>query len=184
MPHGQAFPAKLEAALAKRGQQVTLVEAGVSGDTSAGGRARLTWTLSGVPNGTVDAVIVELGANDGLRGLPPDQMRANLAAILDEFKRRKIPVLLAGMLAPPNLGESYGREFNAVFADLAKSYDVVYYPFFLDGVASQSELNQADGMHPNAAGVDIIVGRILPSVEQLLKRANALKRATVSSPAP
>ncbi len=183
LAHDQAFPVRLEAGLARRGHKVTLIEAGVSGDTSAGGRARLAWTLSGAPERTVDAAIVELGANDGLRGLPPDQMRANLAAILDEFKRRKIPVLLAGMLAPPNLGESYGQEFNAVFASLAKSYDVVYYPFFLDGVALQPELSQANGMHPNAAGVDIIVGRILPSVEQLLKRAAALNSATASSPA-
>jgi acyl-CoA thioesterase-1 len=111
-------------------------------------------------------------------------MRANLAAILDEFKRRKIPVLLAGMLAPPNLGESYGREYGAAFSSLAQSYDVVYYPFFLDGVALQPEFSQADGMHPNAAGVDIIVDRILPSVEQLLKRAAASKQATATSPAP
>jgi acyl-CoA thioesterase-1 len=184
LPHEQAFPARLEAALAQRGHTVTLVEAGVSGDTSAGGRARLAWTLSGAPNGTVDAAIVELGANDGLRGLSPDRMRANLAAILDEFKRRHIPVLLAGMLAPPNLGDAYGREFNAVFANLAETYDVVFYPFFLDGVALQPELSQADGLHPNAAGVDIIVGRILPSVEQLLKRAAAPQRATATSPAP
>lgn len=183
LPHEQAFPARLQAALARRGHKVNVVDAGVSGDTSAGGHARLAWTLSGAPNGTVDAAIVELGANDGLRGLSPDQMRANLAAILDEFKRRRIPVLLAGMLAPANLGEAYGREFDAVFASLAESYDVVYYPFFLDGVALQPELSQADGIHPNAAGVDIIVDRILPSVEQLLKRAAAVKRATASPPA-
>ena len=183
LPHEQAFPARLGASLAQRGHDVNLIEAGVSGDTSAGGRARLAWTLSGAPNGSVDAAIIELGANDGLRGLPPDRMRANFAAILDEFKRRRIPVLLAGMRAPLNLGETYGREFDAVFANLVKSYDVVYYPFFLDGVVLQPALNQADGIHPNAAGVDILVDHILPSVENLLKRADALHHATALSPA-
>jgi acyl-CoA thioesterase I len=182
LPHEQGFPARLSAALDKRGQKVVLVEAGVSGDTSAGGRARLSWALGGAPNGSVDAAIVELGANDGLRGLPPDQMRANLAAILDELKARGIPVLLAGMYAPPNLGDRYGREYKAAFDGLARSYDVVYYPFFLDGVALEPDLNQADGLHPNAAGVDVIVKRILPSVETLLKRAAARAPSTAASP--
>lgn len=183
LPHEQAFPARLQAALEKAGHKVSLVEAGVSGDTSAGGRARLAWTLGGAPGGKVDAAILELGANDGLRGLPPDQMRANLAAILDAFKRRGIPVLLAGMHAPANLGEAYDREYDAVFAGLAKSYDIVYYPFFLDGVAMNPSLNQADGLHPNADGVDIIVARILPYVEQLLKRVS-VHDATAPSPSP
>jgi acyl-CoA thioesterase-1 len=172
LPHEQAFSTRLQAALEKAGHKVTLVEAGVSGDTSAGGRARLAWAIGGAPGGKVDAAILELGANDALRGLPPDQMKVNLAAMLDEFKRRGIPVLLAGMHAPPNLGEAYTREYDAVFASLSKSYDVVYYPFFLDGVAMKPELNQADGIHPNPTGVDIIVTGMLPSVEQLLKRAS------------
>jgi acyl-CoA thioesterase-1 len=173
LPHEQAFPVRLQAALEKAGHKVTLVEAGVSGDTSAGGRARLGWAIGGAPGGKVDAAILELGANDALRGLPPDQMKTNLSAMLDELKRRGIPVLLAGMHAPANLGEAYGREYDAVFTSLSKSYDVVYYPFFLDGVAMNPELNQADGIHPNPAGVDIVVARILPSVEQLLKRVPA-----------
>jgi acyl-CoA thioesterase I len=173
LPHEQGFAPRLQAALEKSGQKVTLVEAGVSGDTSAGGRARLAWALGGAPGGKVDAAILELGANDALRGLSPGQMKTNLAAMLDEFKRRGIPVLLAGMHAPPNLGETYGREYDAVFDGLSKSYDVVYYPFFLDGVAMKPELNQADGIHPNPTGVDIIVSRILPSVQQLLKRVAA-----------
>jgi acyl-CoA thioesterase-1 len=181
LPHEAGFAARLSAALERSGKKVVLVEAGVSGDTSAGGRARLTWALGGAPNGGVDAAIVELGANDGLRGLPPSQMRANLAAILDELKRRHIPTMLAGMRAPPNLGEPYAREYDAVFSELARTYDVVYYPFFLDGVALRPELNQADGMHPNAAGVDIIVARILPSVDELLKRV-AHAPAAASSP--
>ena len=182
LPREQGFPARMQAALAQRGQPIVAVEAGVSGDTSAGGRARLAWTLAGVPD--VEGAIVELGANDGLRGLSPDQLRDNLAAILDEFKRRGIPVLLAGMHAPPNLGEAYGKEFDAVFASLAKTYDVVYYPFFLDGVALQPALNQADGLHPNAEGVDIIVARILPSVENLLKRMAARHSGTAAVPVP
>jgi acyl-CoA thioesterase-1 len=181
LPHEQGFPARLSAALDQRGEKVVLVEASVSGDTTAGGRARLAWALGGAPNGGVDAAIVELGANDGLRGLPPSQIRANLTAILDELKTRHIPVLLAGMRAPPNLGDDYGREYNAVFADLARSYEDVYYPFFLDGVVLRPELNQADGLHPNAAGVDIVVARIRPSVEELLKRA-VRTPSTASSP--
>jgi acyl-CoA thioesterase-1 len=181
LPHEQGFAARLSEALSRKGQNVVLVDAGVSGDTTAGGRARLAWAIGSAPNGKVDAAIVELGANDGLRGLSPRQMRTNLAAILDELKRRNVPALLAGMRAMPNLGESYGREYEAVFAELARTYDVVYYPFFLDGVALRPELNQADGIHPNAAGVDVIVARILPSVEELLKRA-ASAPSTASSP--
>jgi acyl-CoA thioesterase-1 len=150
---------------------VSLIEASVSGDTSAAARARLDWTLNGPEK--PDAAIVELGGNDALRGVPPEQMRVNLTAILDAFKQRNIPVLLAGMHAPRNLGDSYDREFDAVFADLAKQYDVVFYPFFLDGVVLDPALNQPDGMHPNTEGVDIIVKRILPSVDALLKRASA-----------
>ena len=171
LPREQGFPARLSAALAAAGRPVSLIEASVSGDTSAAARARLDWTLNGPEQ--PDAAIVELGANDALRGMPPEQMRVNLAAILDAFKARGIPVLLAGMHAPRNLGEAYIREYDAAFADLAKSYDVVFYPFFLDGVVLDPSLNQADGIHPNAQGVDIIVKRIMPSVEALLKRASA-----------
>lgn len=181
LPHQDGFAARLSEALERRGKSVALVEAGVSGDTTAGGRARLSWVLNGAPDGGVNAAIVELGANDALRGLSPRQMRANLSAILDELRRREIPTLLAGMHAPPNLGETYSQEYDAVFADLARKYDVVYYPFFLDGVALRPELNQADGIHPNAAGVRVIVDRILPSVEDLLSRA-ARSPSTASSP--
>jgi acyl-CoA thioesterase-1 len=182
LPREQGFAARLSDALKRDGKDVVLVEAGVSGDTTAGGRARLAWAIGGAPNGSVDAAFVELGANDALRGLPPSDVRANLAAILDELKRRRIPTLLAGMRPPPNLGEAYGREYDAVFADLARTYDVVYYPFFLDGVALRPDLNQADGIHPNAAGVDVIVTRILPSIEKLLARVRI--PSTASSPAP
>jgi acyl-CoA thioesterase-1 len=183
LPREQGFAARLSDTLKRNGKDVVLVEAGVSGDTTAGGRARLAWAIGGGPNGGVDAALVELGANDALRGLPPSEMRTNLTAILDELKRRHVPTLLAGMRPPPNLGEAYGREYDAVFADLARTYDVVYYPFFLDGVALRPDLNQADGLHPNAAGVDVIVARILPSVEKLLARA-AQAPSTASSPVP
>jgi acyl-CoA thioesterase I len=161
-----AFPARLEQALRARGQAVAILNAGVSGDTSAGGRARLDWALSDRP----DAVIVELGANDGLRGIDPEDTYRNLSAILDRLHRAHLPVLLAGMLAPPNLGPSYGEQFQRVFTRLSAEHDVVFYPFFLDGVAATPDLTQADGMHPNAKGVDVIVGRILPAVERLIAR--------------
>lgn len=160
-----AFPARLETALKRDGLDVRVVNAGVSGDTTAGGRARLAWTLA---SGPVDAVILELGANDGLRGLDPAASRANLAAILADLKARGVPVLLAGMLAPPNLGPEYGAEFNAIYPSLAAEYGAVLYPFFLDGVAADPALNQADGIHPTAAGVDVIVGRLLPVVKKLI----------------
>lgn len=164
---GQGFVPRLEAALRARGHEVQVVDAGVSGDTSAGGLARLDWALADRP----DAVLLELGGNDGLRGLPPARMRANLAAILDRLAARGIPVLLAGMLAPPNHGAEYGREFAAVFESLARERpDVVFYPFFLDGVAAEAALNQPDGIHPNARGVEEVVRRILPAVETLLER--------------
>jgi acyl-CoA thioesterase-1 len=177
LPREQAFPARLTAAMAAAGHPVSLIEASVSGDTSAAARARLDWTLNG--SDKPDAAIVELGGNDALRGVAPEQMRTNLTAILDAFKKRGIPVLLAGMHAPLNMGDAYGREFDAVFADLAKKYNVVFYPFFLDGVALDPALNQGDGIHPNAEGVDIIVKRIMPSIDALLKRAvaNGARRA-------
>ncbi len=161
-----AFPAKLEAALKARGRAVEVVNAGVSGDTAQGGLARLDWS---VPEG-VDAVIVELGANDALRGIDPAETEKSLDAILARLGARKIPVLLAGMLAPPNLGADFGERFNAIYPRLAQKHAVVFYRFFLDGVAADPALNLGDGMHPNPAGVDAIVARILPSVEILIGR--------------
>jgi acyl-CoA thioesterase I len=167
LPAGEGFVAQLQAALRSQGRRVVVQDAGVSGDTSAGGLARLDWALAEAPA----AAIVELGGNDGLRGLPPAATRANLAAILDQLTGKGVPVLLAGMLAPPNLGAAYGEEFAAVFRDLAEGRPgVVFYPFFLDGVAGDPALNQPDGIHPNAAGVRVIVGRLLPAVEALLDK--------------
>lgn len=165
----QAFPVQLQAALAAKGFRVTVVNGGVSGDTTAGGRARLAWSLTPRP----DAILIELGGNDGLRAIDPAQTRANLDAILAAIKSRRIPVLLAGMYAPPNLGARYGTQFNAIFPALARKYGVSLYPFFLDGVAADKSLNQPDGIHPNAQGVAVIVRRILPSVEKLLKQVAA-----------
>ena len=161
-----AFPVVLEAALKKAGYNVTFINAGVSGDTTAGGRARLAWALADKPA----VVILELGANDGLRGLEPSETRANLDAILSELGKRDISVLLTGMLAPPNLGREYGVEFNSLFSALARKHNAVFYRFFLDGVAGEPLLNQQDGIHPNRAGVDEIVKRILPKVMATLKR--------------
>ena len=170
LPPGQGFVPRLEAALRQRGQDVRVLDAGVSGDTTAGGLARLDWALAERP----DAAIVELGGNDGLRGLPPRDSRANLSAILDKLAARKVPALMAGMAPPPNLGTEYGREFLATFADLARERpEVVFYPFFLEGVAADPALNQPDGIHPNARGVEEVVRRILPAVETLLARVTA-----------
>ena len=164
-----AFPAKLAAALKAKGAAVKITNAGVSGDTASGGLGRLDWS---VPDGT-DAVIVELGANDALRGLDPVLTKAALDTILNKLTARHIPVLLAGMQAPPNMGADYARTFDAIYPALASTYPVVFYPFFLDGVAADPKLNQSDGLHPNVAGVDAIVVRILPAVEELIKRARA-----------
>jgi acyl-CoA thioesterase-1 len=160
-------PARIQALLRERGRNVRLIDAGVSGDTTAGGRARIQWALADRPN----AAIVALGGNDGLRGLPPAQMRANLAAILDVLAQRSIPTLLAGMLAPPNLGAEYGRDFANVFTSLARERpQVVFYPFLLDGVAGDPRLNQPDRVHPTAQGADLIARRMLPFIETLLDR--------------
>lgn len=166
LPRKQAFPAKLEAALRDKGHAVEVVNAGVSGDTTAAGLARMAWA---VPDGT-NAVILELGANDALRGLPPKATRANLDKILTSFDQRGIPVLLAGMRAPRNWGDGYSAEFDAIFPELAKKYDALLYPFFLDGVALDAGLNLDDGLHPNTRGVDKVVAGILPSVEDLILR--------------
>jgi len=167
LPHTDGFEAQLEAALKARGHTVRIVDGAVSGDTSAGGRARLDWVLAG----GADAAIVELGANDGLRGLDPKEMQANLAAILDALAAKHIPVLLTGMYAPPNLGPDYQKAFRAVFDQLGRRPGVIYDPFFLQGVAEDPALNQPDGLHPNPAGVRKIVARILPDVEKLLAEA-------------
>ncbi|MEX0758248.1 MAG: arylesterase [Tistlia sp.] len=169
LPAGETFPDQLEAALRDEGHGVEVINAGSSGDTSAAGRARLVWNLSEEP----DAVILLLGANDGLRGLEPAETRRNLEAMLATLAAEEIPVLLAGMLAPPNLGAEYGTEFKAVYRELAEAHDVVFYPFFLEGVAAEPALNQDDGMHPNAAGVATIVDSILPKVHELLERVRA-----------
>jgi len=159
-----AFPARLKESLKIKGIEVDVINAGVSGDTSSGGRDRLDWSI---PEGT-DAVILELGANDALRGTDPKVTRAALTDILARLKARKVAVLLCGMLAPPNYGSDYSARFNAIYPDLAKSFGVPLYPFFLEGVAADARLNQADGLHPTAEGVDMIVKNILPTVEAFL----------------
>jgi acyl-CoA thioesterase I len=159
-----AFPAKLQKALKDKGVNIDVTNAGVSGDTSSGGRDRLDWS---VPAGT-DGVIVELGANDALRGTDPAVTRAALSDIVSRLKARGISVLLCGMLAPPNYGSDFAARFNSIYPDLATSFGVPLYPFFLDGVAADAKLNQADGIHPTPAGVDIIVTRIMPMVEAFL----------------
>jgi acyl-CoA thioesterase-1 len=170
LPRGQALPVRLEAALRAKGHQVRIIDAGVSGDTTAGGRARLDWALADRPQ----AVIVALGGNDGLRGIEPRATAANLAAILDALAARGLPAMLAGMLAPPNLGADYGRDFATTFSRLAEARpEVVYYPFLLDGVAGDPALNQPDRIHPNEAGVAELVRRMLPAVESLLARIPA-----------
>jgi acyl-CoA thioesterase-1 len=156
-----AFPARLQNALKNNGIAVDMINAGVSGDTSSSGRDRLDWS---VPEGT-QAVIVELGANDALRGVDPAVTRGALSDILTRLKARKIAVLLCGMVAPPNYGSDYAARFNAIYPDLAKAFGVPLYPFFLDGVAADARLNQADGLHPTAGGVDVIVKNILPTVQ-------------------
>ena len=164
----EAFPAQLERRLRAAGKEITVINAGVSGDTSAGGLARVDWTLGDNPN----FVLIELGANDGLRGIEPDDMEANLAAIIERLQAQSVSVMLAGMLAPPNLGRDYADAFNAVYPRLAARYDVAFYPFFLDGVAADPSLNQDDGIHPTADGVAAIVERILPHVESWLGDAS------------
>ncbi len=163
------FQARLAEALRAHGHDVVMVDGAVSGDTTAGGRARLDWVLAD----GADAAIVELGGNDGLRGLDPSATEANLAAILDGLAAKRIPVLLSGMLAPPNLGPEYGRDFRAVFDRLGARAGVIYDPFFLAGVARDPALNQPDGIHPNPEGVRRIVARLLPLVERLLAEVRA-----------
>ena len=164
LSQAEGFEAQLAAALRADGRDVRIIDGAVSGDTSAGGLARLDWVLGG----GADAAIVELGANDGLRGVDPADTEANLTAILDELAARHIPVLLSGMYAMPNLGPDYAAAFRAVFDRLGARPGVLYDPFFLQDVATVPALNQADGMHPNAEGVKRVVARLLPLVEKLL----------------
>jgi acyl-CoA thioesterase-1 len=169
LPDKDGFVPRLQAALTAKGIAAVVTNAGVSGDTSSDGLARLDWS---VPQGTA-AVIVELGANDMLRGIKPQLTRNALDNILRRLSSRHIAVLLCGMRAAPNLGVDYGKAFETIYPDLAAKYGVLFYPFFLDGVAGNLKLTQPDGMHPNPAGVDIIVERILPKVRELVTRARA-----------
>ena len=167
------FVPRLRAALTAKGVVADIADAGVSGDTASDGLERLDWS---VPQGT-DAVIVELGANDMLRGIDPQVTRNALGAILARLAQRHIAVMFCGMKAAPNLGAQYGRAFDGIYRELAAKYGALLYPFFLDGVAADAALTQPDGLHPNAAGVGVIVGRILPKVEELVERVRAQKQS-------
>ena len=169
LPEGEPFPAQLEAALKDQGYAVEVINAGSSGDTSKSGRSRLSWVLQD----RVDAAIVVLGANDALRGIDPAVTRKNLDGVLETLDEKGVATLLAGMKAPRNMGREYVEEFDGLFLDLAEQHGVVYYPFFLKGVAQQPDLNQSDGIHPNARGVAVIVDNILPKVEQLIERVRS-----------
>ena len=173
LPPGTEFTVQLQAALKGAGIDAIVENAGVSGDTSAGGLSRLDWSLADHP----DAAILELGSNDMLRGLPPAETEKNLRAILDRLKAAHIPVLLTGMKAQRNLGADYVAGFDPIYPRLAKQYGVLFYPFILDGVAMNPKLNQADGMHPNPAGVKVIVARILPIVRRLVAETQQPKTA-------
>jgi acyl-CoA thioesterase-1 len=164
LPPGTEIPAVLQAELKKKGIDATVINAGVSGDTSAGGLSRLDWSLADHPN----AAMIELGSNDALRGIEPASTERNLSAIIGQLTARHIPVLLLGMQAPKNYGPEYEAKFNAIYSKLARQYNVLLYPFVLDGVALNPKLNQKDGIHPNPAGVKIIVGKILPDVLKLV----------------
>lgn len=178
LPRAEGFQARLTAALRDRGIAVRIIDGAVSGDTSAGGRARLDWVLAE----GADAAILELGANDGLRGLDPSQMEANLAAILDRLAAKQIPVLFSGMFAPPNLGPDYQAAYRGAFDRLGRRPELIYDPFFLDGVAGVPALNQDDGLHPNPAGVRHIVSRLLPLVERLVAKAEGPAQGPAQGP--
>lgn len=169
LPQDQAFPAQLEAALKARGTEAKVIDAGVSGDTAAAALTRLDWALPA----DADAVIIELGGNDALQGIPPEGTKAALEKIIERVQARGLPILLAGMEAPPNMGKNYADQVRAIYADLASRYDVIFYPFFLEGVALNDGLMQADGMHPNAKGVAAIVENIMPKVDELLAEVRA-----------
>ena len=172
LPAADAFPAQLEKALQNKGLIVAINNAGVSGDTASGGLDRLDWSVPADTQG----VILELGANDALRGLDPEVTRGALENILKRLKARGIAVLLCGMVAPPNYGAEYATQFNTIFPDLARTYDVPLYPFFLEGVAADTKFNQADGMHPTAAGIAVIVKNIMPTVESFVREISAQKK--------
>ena len=169
LPQPDSFPSQLQAALRAKGYDVEIGNAGVSGDTTSDGLARLAWS---VPEGT-GGVLLELGGNDALRGISPAQTRANLARMIEQLQARKIQVLLVGMLAPPNMGEDYARRFNSIFPEMAKKYDLVFYPFFLDGVATHADLQLPDGIHPNGKGAAVMAKRFLPYAERLIDRIRA-----------
>jgi acyl-CoA thioesterase-1 len=171
LPPGTEFTTQLQAALKTQGIDADIVNAGVSGDTSSGGLSRLDWSLADHP----DATILELGSNDMLRGVPPAVTEKNLRAILTTLQKDHIPVLFTGMHAQRNLGADYVKEFDSIYPRLAKDYPVIFYPFILDGVALNPKLNQADGLHPNPAGVKIIVARILPDVKKLIAETAVAK---------
>ena len=171
LPADAAFPAKLATALKAKGIDVAITNAGVSSDTSSGGLGRLDWS---VPDGT-EAVILELGINDAFRGLDPKLTKTALDAIISKLRERSITVLLAGMYAPRNMGADYARSFDAIFPALASTHSLVFYPFFLDGVVGEAKLNQPDGLHPTDAGIDVIVTRILPKVEELIAKVRAAR---------
>jgi len=167
LPQDQSFPAQLQQQLSEAGYDVNVINAGNSGDVSASGLSRLGWSLADPP----DAMILVLGANDGLRGLEPSETEANLREIIETLEARGIPLLLAGMMAPRNFGDDYAAEFDAIYPRLSADYDLVFYPFFLEGVALEPEMNQGDGIHPNAAGVALIVEKMMPKVEALIARS-------------
>lgn len=169
LPPGAGFPEQLGKALTAKGYTVSITNAGVSGDTSTGGLARLDWAMSD----ETDILILELGSNDALRGIEPAVTRANLDEIVTRAKAKDVKVLIAGMLAPPNMGEDYAADFNPIFGELADEHGTALYPFFLDGVAANPSLNLADGMHPTGEGVAVIVERILPTIETLIEQINA-----------
>ncbi len=174
---GQSFPAQLQKELKARGHNVVVSKAGVSGDTSAAGLERFAWAIGE----DTDAVILEFGANDALRGIDPKVTRANLEKMLAKLAQKHIPVLLTGMRSPANWGETYADDFDAIFPDLAKQHALLFYPFFLDGVVLDAKLNQDDGMHPNSKGVAQIVRSMLPSVEELISKAEAQRAAASKS---
>ena len=165
LKRSDSFSEKLSNALKSKGRNVRIILSSVSGDTTAGGKARLDWALIEKP----DAFLLELGANDGLRGIEPSVSRENLESIIKKLKKNRVKTLIAGMFAPPNLGKEYSREFNNIFSSLAKKYSLLFYPFFLEGVAANPQLNQADGIHPNPKGVDEIIKRMLPIVMKLVR---------------
>ena len=171
LPPGDGFPEKLQAALTAKGVDVSIANAGVSGETTAGGLARIDWS---VPDGT-DGVILELGGNDALRGIPPEESEKNLDQIIARLKERGVAVLLVGMLAPPNMGGDYAGRFNSIYAKLAQKHGVALYPFFLDGLALDAGLKREDGMHPNSKGIDVMVEKMEPAITQFLGTISTVK---------